>query len=587
MSFSAEINDFVKGFQAGSQVGGDIMDRKAKKEQAELDRAFKEKDFEFEKEKFGDSKAYREKALAYREKRDATSDGFRTRAERRADAAQRRADEGLKLRRDELERRSLLELGANPDAPATGRAAAVSYADDYDFEEDTAAAENEVAGFADEPDGADEELGFKRGGLVPHANTGGAIPEEPPVEEPQANTEVNTEGKGDLLVERAKPILKEVFDDEAARLGEKTEAIATKPKKNQSRISVISGEGAASPDEIKAIDKVIDPKGEMEPYRKGAARLVTAYNFFMEKGETEKARNVAKRIVGFHKQAAQTRGKLAMAALERGDLRAASKLVTDAYNEDIIDGSTMEAAPTPRGTVMYKTNNTEFAQQQGEIGAQELWTLAGQVADGSAFIDRMTDLAATSKSKGKGSYTKDVREAALAKKNYDTAKKQFDMMDFEDGSEEAKALRAELSGAYDTYQKALEKAETAAEKTKRPRKVLLDDLGREYRSASVAPPAEQAVPEEPEEKSDGSWWNPSTFSEGVNRAINSTIPGGGDWFGIQSSKQAVPAQPAPQQAPAQPAPQAAPVTVRSKEELDALPSGTVFVAPDGTVRRKP
>ena len=594
MSFSAEIADFVKGFQAGSAVGGDIMDRKFKKEQAELDRAFKEKDFEFAREKFADMRSYRDRRAAvsderyeddktyrrgrdavsderyeddktYRRGRDAVSDERYGAADRRAEAASRRADEQLKLRREALELNSLNTLGTDPGATKAG-----SYADDYPIEE---VVETEI-------DIPEVDQKFKRGGLVVKANTGGAIPEEPPVEAP-----VVGEGKTDLLTEQVKPILKEVFDDEAANVGQKPEAIATKPKKGQSRISVISGEGAATPDEIKAMDKVIDPEGRMEPYRKGAQRLVTAYNFFVEKGETEKARNVAKRIVAFHNQAARVQGQLAQAAIERGDLRAASKLVTDAYNENIMDGKTIEAQPTPRGTVAYKTDNEAFAQQQGEIGAQQLWALASGAADGSAFLDAMTDLAATAKSKG--SYSADVKAAAQARKSYEELKRKFDSNSDILEEEELKPLRAQLSDAYSAYEAALKKAETAAEKTKRPRKVFEEDLARTYRNTSVPPPAEQALPEAPAEESGGAFSNYLGLVEpftptGIGRRIGNAVGGylmGGEEAPVQ---QALPTAPVPAQ-PTAPAP----VTIRSKEEFDALPSGATFVAPDGSVRRKP
>jgi hypothetical protein len=284
----------------------------------------------------------------------------------------------------------------------------------------------------------------------------------------------------------------------------------------------------------------------MQPFRKGAQRLVTAYNFFIEKGETEKARNVAKRIVGFHNQAARVQGQLALAALERGDLRATSKLVTDAYNENIMDGNTIEAQPTPRGTVMYKTNNKEFAQQQGELGAQQLWSLASGMADGSAFLDSMTDLAATAKSKGKGSYSSDVKAAAQAKKAYDELRRELGSDPIED------AEKKQLSDAYSAYEAAMSMAEPAAEKTKRPRKVLEEDLARTYRNTSVPPPA-QAVPEAPaEEESNARWWFPAPAVAAYDYMTGSGEP-------AAPPQQAIPAQPgAPAQAPA---PAAAPAPV--------------------------
>jgi hypothetical protein len=49
---------------------------------------------------------------------------------------------------------------------------------------------------------------------------------------------------------------------------------------------------------------------------------------------------------------------------------------------------------------------------------------------------------------------------------------------------------------------------------------------------------------------------------------------------------AAPAAPAPAPAPAAPGTVGNPVKINTKEERDALPSGTVYVAPDGVVRTK-
>ena len=42
MSFSAEIKDFVNGFQGGMTIGGGIQDRKMEREKWEFEKAFKQ-----------------------------------------------------------------------------------------------------------------------------------------------------------------------------------------------------------------------------------------------------------------------------------------------------------------------------------------------------------------------------------------------------------------------------------------------------------------------------------------------------------------------------------------------------------------
>lgn len=506
MSFSAEVSDFVAGFKAGSAIGGDIQDRKLSREKWEWDKAFDQQKLDLSKARFEDSKASRETRRAAA----AASAADKTAAKAEKDRA-RRSNELLKL-----------------DTGSGSRGNRQDYPDEYEgfdeaFPGDEGDSYDSSAIPVEEVDDEEVTSFGNRGGLILHAQEGtvvppvetqdeeeeaipltppkseaapapaSAIPATPP-EAPAAEEEptVNREGKRDPLFKNAADVTRDVMDSMEADLRKKPEAINPESSKSQDRISETK---AATPDEIKAIDAKIDPNNEMEPYRKGAARLVDAYNFFVEKGDVEKARRIGAKIIEFNKMASMTLGRLAMDAIQDGDIASASKLVTDAYNNHIPDGGKIEATPTPNGTLIYKIDREGYAQQQGEIGAQQLWQLAGGVANGKEFIKRMTALAADGKpgaaaaggSGKKGSYSADVRAAAQAQIEYNAMRAEYDNAT----GEEKRKMRADLVAKQKELSKALERAQFAREKTGRKPKDLKDDLDAALKT--VAPP----LPSEP------------------------------------------------------------------------------------------
>ena len=390
MSFSAEINDFVKGFQAGAAVGGDIQDRKMKREKDKLDQAWKEKDFEFEKDKltYAKEKDFHDRAINEKKFALDVDEADSTKKYREAVLAEQKADRAT---RDELKRKEL----ALRDKYGWGRGTTYPEGADVGDDEATEYEGSDLDSLVAEgnADGGEEVEEYAQGGPVgeqveddqPEA-VAQAIPTAPPQPEaaPAKDPTVNRKGKGDakVLFEDVKPIVKMVLDDTKAELSAKPEAIETKPKKNQDRVNVATGEGAMSNDEIKQIDKVIDPENKMAPHELKAKRLVTAYNHFAEKGETEKAARVAKGIIAHNKIASQTLGKLAQVALEKGDLTSASKLLTDAYNE-VPDGKSIEVQPG-KTTVLYKVNYDNRTLMSGEATPQQLSLVAWPTAQSSS-----------------------------------------------------------------------------------------------------------------------------------------------------------------------------------------------------------
>lgn len=559
MSFSAEIKDFVNGFQAGARVGGDIQDRKLSREKFEFDKAFDQQKFDFEKQKYGAANARADKALSLRE-RDMTD----RKSEREAARKERAA---MQAQKDEARRAN----EALPDEPKASRArsAKPDYSDEWYDGDDADAGDSYEDSAIPVPEVTDEEVAYRRGGMVLHA-AGGAL--VPPATEEEEEPRPEQEGKGDLLLEDVKQPIREVMGQWTQESKEKPAAIDTKGK-DQSRIADVK---PASPEEIKAIDSTIDPGGEMQNWQKGAARLVKAYNFFVEKGDPDKARKIAAQIIKYDQMASMTLGQLAKTAVEQGDLQSASKLLTDAYNENVPDGASMTTQPTPKGTVLFKIDKGGQTVQQGEADAKQIWQMAAKVADGSEYIKRMARIAAeaggTSESNpapgtntGKGkkrSYSADVRAAAAAKAELDDLQGQIENAEDEDS-------RAELVKQFNAKQKAAAEAMAIAERARVKTGRSMDAFQKDF-NAAFKTTVPSAIPDgseggDGEAGAGGGWWG-----EGLGSAL--MTPWKDQGYGPQKdapAQEAVPTAPASQPAsqPAQTTPAQQPA-IEGRKELN-------------------
>lgn len=498
MSFSAEIKDFVAGFQAGSRVGGDIQDRKMAREKWEFDKAFKEKEFASEEARYADSKAFRDKGFEYRKARDAKSDADR----KEAASNKERARDAYLLLKDETPKEGTKAKGQP------------QYPDEVEFDDEELGNETtsgDLSAIPMEPVTGEQVNLAKRGGLILHAQNGAlieindeeekedapaaAIPVDAtpdPAKSPKGDgedVEVDRSGKGDSLFKEAAEVARDVMDKWNEELKEKPEALSTDPKKDQSRISQTE---PATWEEMKAIYNKVDPSGEMDRQAKGAAALVDAYNFFIERGEVENARVIAKKILDFNSNATKALGSMSLEALRQGDLQATSKLLSDAYSF-IPDGGKLEAQPTERGTVAYKIDREGYAQQRGEVDARQLWQLATGVASGKEFINRMTALvgevpAKEKKSSRTVSYSDTVNKVASAQKEYESAVARYNQAT----PEEKRKMRDQLTKLRSAYEEAFSFADKVREKSGRPKSEFQKDL----KSALGSVPS--ALPPEPE-----------------------------------------------------------------------------------------
>ena len=166
------------------------------------------------------------------------------------------------------------------------------------------------------------------------------------------------------------------------------------------------GQGRMSDEEIREIDAVIDPDGTLPDASKSAARLAGIYKFYQDRGDPETASTVAARIILYNKFAAQTRGAMALQAINDGDLESGVRLLADAQNKDNPDGKTARGSVNPDGTINFELGwdkLTGFERTEGGRATKEdMVKLAQATASGVRTMSDLSVMENALKGKTKG-----------------------------------------------------------------------------------------------------------------------------------------------------------------------------------------
>lgn len=441
------------------------------------------------------------------------------------------------------------------------------------------------ANFDWDPEGATQaiptgEPAYRRGGLVAHAAQGGLIEEDPDLpfvdpQNPYVDPAMNEEARrmaiptepvapqpagprpvraAGLATPTAQPEApaaepdpkatesvasgaEAAISDAAPALVEdaKKKPTAVGPDAETERMDIVTNKGGLSMAEYKELITTIDPNDSIPAYLKSATVLATTHRYFMENGQPEKAQRIAKGILILNKQMSQTLGALAQNAMEEGNVPAAAQLVTDAANQ-FPTGHQFKVTPNENGLTYTVMKNGEEAGS-GELTTEQLWELTGKVKDGSLFISEMGRIA--------GSQSKKVgptQALELTANAYTNAKQSKEALELamEEGveGEELNRLRTAASNAAKTYQKFRGNALQMGLKPA--------DINAANKDAE-----ELALPmtEQPE--------------DGYLSAQEAGVTSDGNIVEFDD-------MPAP----------------KNRAERDALPPGTKYVAPDGSVRTR-
>lgn len=474
MGFSQEVKDFISGYQATSEVGQKSRALELQKEKNAADMLNDEATLDLRRQQLSQAKAASDARLklAYG-------------AAGRAEAAAGRAGRALSIK----EQAAVAAAGKAKDDKMRGYVDDGSTAeDDYTAAEGDAA---EILGDEDPYIGIDA---FADGGLVQTAAGGASVsalpmqttipandwilkrqkreeaavatPVETPAKTPVEPTEAipvtappvplprNARPKvaAPTAMGAKKPIasgaeiektltqagivaeaaMKKLTDDvNSAKVTGSTEAIdTTGPARN--RKAADSAEEpvvAATEEEMKAILAKVDPTKSLDPYMEGAKTMVEVYNYFMERGDSKMAAKASAKIVAYNKDVSMMLGDQAITALKQGDTATAAQLITGAYNT-IPDGQTIETNVMPDGSIGFKVMLGDKLVHEGLANPEQLWQMAGQVADGSAFIDQMARLADRhSPKKLRAKFGDATNNFIQTNAEYRTLKEQYDAAD--------------------------------------------------------------------------------------------------------------------------------------------------------------
>jgi Phage tail lysozyme len=153
------------------------------------------------------------------------------------------------------------------------------------------------------------------------------------------------------------------------------------------------GEGAASPEEIKAIDDKIDPNREMSEGDRHMERMVKTMQWYLMNGRKEDAEGAAASVMQYGARKFSQLGAMASAAYkeyqqsgDKGALEDAVGYLEKAY-EYIPDGGSFDviSVDPESGKLMTTKRNADGSEEQMEIDPAQLPGLLQQVQSGSSY----------------------------------------------------------------------------------------------------------------------------------------------------------------------------------------------------------
>jgi hypothetical protein len=369
-----------------------------------------------------------------------------------------------------------------------------------------------------------------------------------------------------IVVRKSREAAKAAMDSFEREFSQPKQAVGGE----ESDIDFATGEGAMTPEEVESMRKTVDPNDQLSTHLKSAATLSAAYDYFMGKGQQEKAVRAAKGFLVAERRMTQTLGALTLQAFEDGNVNEACRLLNDACNR-FPSGHKIEVTPNKQGVLVYQVSNEDGVVEQGRLSGDEFVEFATGVADGRLYTKMMMHFVSDAESdKGKsqsfGSALDDVNANYSALVQAQTALQSL-------GTD---APYAERKAAFDAVQQAnaaLESSRKAAidlgeaSFTGKGDRAAHEARVRNSVQSAMRSDENLAIPSEPEPDQPGLGARIKDFFTGGNEPDTPT--------GNASD------------APTPPTASDEPVPVASAEQYAKLPSGTKFIAPDGTVRIKP
>lgn len=156
-----------------------------------------------------------------------------------------------------------------------------------------------------------------------------------------------------------------------------------------------TGEGAMTRDELQTIYQTVDPNNQLREDAKLIAGMNATYEYYMQKGQPQKAAAVQRGILLHVKNVVARGGAIAQAALEEGDIQGGAKAIAQMHSL-IPDGQSMQVKGIGRdGTVHYSMIDDETGELtfEGKARVNQLMHLATGMQNGSVWFEQMSGIA--------------------------------------------------------------------------------------------------------------------------------------------------------------------------------------------------
>lgn len=171
-------------------------------------------------------------------------------------------------------------------------------------------------------------------------------------------------------------------------------AVDAPGRQNDGLFSFLRGDGAASPEEYDSVMARIDPNGVLTTAQRNIRGLENVYQFYMARGEQEKADRAAASLIQYSSNMAAKYAALSVQAGRSGDLKKMTEYASKAYDYTP-DGSTADGQVTSDGKIAITQRDAETNKpiRQFTVTPQELLSSALGMTTKNEYWNRISEAA--------------------------------------------------------------------------------------------------------------------------------------------------------------------------------------------------
>ena len=172
--------------------------------------------------------------------------------------------------------------------------------------------------------------------------------------------------------------------------GENAALPGTDTRRQQGAQALVSGAGAPTDEEMRAVRKTIDPKSEVGDALANSTAVQRVYDFHKARGNEEGAAKAAGQFLQYYRNQSAKLGALAQVALQNNDIDGAVNAVIGGFNQ-IPDGN---VAKRMGDKVMIANAKTGEPVEEIPITPQVISQASRSLSDGASFYTYMAQKAA-------------------------------------------------------------------------------------------------------------------------------------------------------------------------------------------------